>query len=172
VDVTFSGDAGGGGGCHRLGLYGTVIVRGNMIMDAGDCLRYEGPVPPNAWKEYTKLKSAQFDTAALDEYPADNGLKTVRSTFLHGTETWTGGPPAANTDVGIRGFAYIGKNLTINSVSDIAGTIWTVGDIDNNTTGERVLVFYEGDNPNIPVLNVVLVRQSWDEVPPSAVPWP
>jgi hypothetical protein len=162
----------GGPGCYRLGLYGTVIVRGNITIDSGDCYSYVGPVPANAWREYTKISATTNDTATTNQYPADNGLRTNRLTFSHGGETWTGGPISANTDVGIRGFIYTGGNLTFNSLSDVAGSVWVVGNVVNNdTSGERVLVFYE-PNLNLPLLNVVLGRLSWDEVAPSTAPWP
>jgi hypothetical protein len=161
-----------GAGCHRLGLYGTLIVRGNLTLDSGDCYAYNGPVPTRAWREYAKIKPAAVDTAAVNEYPADNGYQTNRLTFNHGFETWGGGPPAANTDVGIRGFVYVGGNLTVNERADLAGAIWVNGNVTNNAVGERVLVFYEGNMPNIPVLNVVVARESWDEIPPSSIPWP
>lgn len=161
-----------GGGCFRLGLYGTVIVRGNLTIDSGDCYAYTGPVPANAWKEYTKISATTNDTATTNQYPADNGLRTNRLTFNHGGETWTGGPISGNTDVGIRGFIYTGGNLTFNSLSDVAGSVWVVGNVVNNdTSGERVLVFYEPP-AGLPVLNVVLGRLSWDETAPSATPWP
>lgn len=161
-----------GPGCYRLGLYGTVIVRGNLTIDSGDCYTYNGPVPANAWKEYAKIGAATNDTAVLNQYPADNGLKTNRSTFNHGGETWAGGPIAGNTDVGIRGFVYAGGNMTINSISDMAGTLWVVGNVVNNdVSGERVLLFYE-PNFSLPLLNVVLGRVTWDEVTPTANPWP
>lgn len=154
-------------GCYRLGLYGTVIVRGNMTIDSGDCYAYVGPILPNAWKEYAKI-----DTASTNQYPGDNGFQTNRLTFNHGNETWTGGPLAANTDVGIRGFIYVGGNMTFNSLSDIAGSLWVVGNVINNdSSGERVNVYYEQNN-TLPLLNVVLGRLSWDEVAPSTAPWP
>jgi hypothetical protein len=170
-DLIMSGNM-NSGGCYRLGLYGTVIVRGNITIDSGDCYTYVGPVPATAWKEYTKIASSTNDTATTNQYPADNGLKTNRLTFSHGGETWTGGPITANTDVGIRGFIYSGGNLTFNSLSDVAGAVWVVGNVVNNDpSGERVLVFYE-PNLNLPLLNVVLGRVSWDEVSPSGVAWP
>lgn len=80
-------------------------------------------------------------------------------------------PISGNTDVGIRGLIYTGGNLTFNSLSDVAGSVWVVGNVVNNdTSGERVLVFYE-PNLNLPLLNVVLGRLSWDEVAPSTAPW-
>lgn len=159
-------------GCRRLGLYGTVVVRGNMTIDSGDCYAYTGPVPANAWKEYSKISASTNDTTATNQYPADNGLKTNRLTFNHGSETWTGGPPTGNTDVGIRGFVYVGGNMTFNSLSDVSGTVWVVGNVVNNdTSGERVLVFYE-PNFTLPLLNVVLGRVTWDEVSPTSNPWP
>ncbi|MBL8023163.1 MAG: hypothetical protein JNK54_02620 [Elusimicrobia bacterium] len=170
-DLIMSGNM-DSGGCKRLGLYGTVIVRGNLTIDSGDCYAYTGPVPANAWREYKKISATTNDTAALNQYPADNGLRTNRLTFNHGGETWTGGPIAGNTDVGIRGFIYAGGNMTLNSLSDISGALWVVGNVVNNdTSGERVLVFYE-PNFNLPLLNVVLGRISWDEVTPSTLPWP
>lgn len=170
-DLTMSGNM-DGPGCYRLGLYGTLIVRGNLTIDSGDCYAYVGPVPANAWKEYGKIGAATTDTAALNQYPADNGLNTSRLTFSHGGETWTGGPPVANTDIGIRGFIYTGGNLTFNSLADIAGAVWVVGNtVNNDVSGERVLVFYEPPS-NLPLLNVVLGRLSWDEVSPSTAPWP
>jgi hypothetical protein len=159
------------GTCKRLGLYGTVIVRGNMTIDSGDCYAYTGPVPATAWREYSKISSTLNDTATLNQYPADNGFRTNRLTFNHGGESWSGGPPTGNTDVGIRGFIYSGGNMTFNSLSDISGALWVVGNVVNNdTSGERVLVFYE-PNLNLPLLNVVVGRMSWDEVTPSAIPW-
>ncbi|MBK8575344.1 MAG: pilus assembly PilX N-terminal domain-containing protein [Elusimicrobia bacterium] len=168
-DLIMSGNM-GGPGCYRLGLYGPVIVRGNMTIDSGDCYACRGPVPANAWKEYTKITAATNDTAALNQYPADNGLRTNRATFSHGGETWAGGPIAGNTDVGIRGFIYVGGNMTFNSLSDVGGAIWVVGNVINNdVSGERVNIYYE-PNFNLPLLNVVLGRMTWDEVT-STSPW-
>ena len=169
-DVIFTGTT-GGTGCNRLGLYGVIVSRGNMTINAGDCYAYTGPVPRFAWREYTKLTNSTGDTNALNQYPADNGYRSNRLTFNRGGETWSGGPPAMNTDVGLRGFIYTGGDFTINSVSDMAGTIWVAGDIVNNDTSERVLVFYEGSNPVVPVLNVVVTRVAWEEVSPSTVTW-
>lgn len=155
-------------GDHRLGLYGTLIVRGNLTIASGDAYSYVGPISPSAWKEY-----ASIDTAANNQYPGDNGLQTNRLTFNHGGETWTGGPTSANTDVGLRGFIYVGGNFTLNSISDIAGSVWVIG---ATTVGpsvtERALVFYEDVGANVPILNVILDRQSWDETTPSLIAWP
>ena len=142
-----------------------------MTIDSGDCYAYTGPVPATAWREYSKISSTLNDTATLNQYPADNGFRTNRLTFNHGGESWSGGPPTGNSDVGIRGFIYSGGNMTFNSLSDISGALWVVGNVVNNdTSGERVLVFYE-PNLNLPLLNVVVGRMSWDEVTPSAIPW-
>lgn len=169
-NVTFTGNT-TGPGCYRNGLYGTIIVRGNMTIDAGDCYAYVGPVPADAYEEYTRIKTATSDTASANQYPADNGLRANRLTFNHGGESWTGGPPSANTDVGFRGFIYSGGDLTINSIADLAGTVWVNGNTICNDTSERVLLFYEGNNPNVPVLNVVAKLRTWDEVRPSTITW-
>ncbi len=166
-NLILTGDLSTRGG-HRLGLYGTLIVRGNLTIASGDNYTYTGPIPATAWREY-----ASIDTAANSQYPGDAGFRTNNATFNHGSQTWTGGPPAANTDVGVRGFVYIGGNFALNNIADMAGTIWVVG---NTTVGaavtERALVFYEDVSAGLPILNVVLNRLSWDETLPSAVAWP
>lgn len=176
-DLVLTGDTATGccGGCHRIGLWGTFIVRGNLTIEAGDCYAFTGPVPASAWKEYTRIGASSFDTATSNQYPADNGLKTNLLTFNHGSQSWTGGPPSANTDVSIRGFVYTGGNMTFVSgaLGDFQGVLWVVGNITNNNVGERSLVFYDETlGASLPVLNVVLVRQSWREVSPSATAWP
>ncbi|OGR88897.1 MAG: hypothetical protein A2992_09505 [Elusimicrobia bacterium RIFCSPLOWO2_01_FULL_59_12] len=167
-DLILTGDMSAGN--HRNGLWGTLIVRGNLTIDTGDGYAFSGPVPASAWMEYKRIKPSTWDTSATNQYPADDGYQVVRSTFNYGSESWTGGPPAANTDVGLRGLVYVGGNLTINSVTDISGVVWVVGNVTNNATGERVLVFYDS-SLQVPTLNVVLVRQSWREVAPSADAW-
>lgn len=176
-DLNLTGDTASGccGGCHRIGLWGTLIVRGNLTIEAGDCYAFNGPVPANAWMEYARISATSGDTATANQYPADNGFQTVRPTFLHGTHTWTGGPPGSNTDVAVRGFLYVGGNLTVvlNALADYQGVIWVNGNVTNLNTGERSLVFYDSTvGDNLPVLNVVLQRQSWQEIAPSATPWP
>lgn len=167
-DLILTGDMSSGD--HRLGLYGTLIVRGNLTIDSGDGYAFTGRVPANAWREYKRIKTSNWDTNASNEYPADNGYQANRLTFNHGSETWTGGPPAANTDVGLRGLVYVGGDLTINSVADVSGVVWVVGNVTSNATGERALIFYD-DSIQVPTLNVVLIRQSWKEVAPSSVSW-
>lgn len=176
-----------GSDCHRIGLWGTLIVRGNLTIGAGDCYAiYQATVPTNAWQEYTRIKSSQYDSSTSNEYPADNGLRASRSTFNLGGcssgcspvsswsgNTWTGGPSSGDTDVAIRGFVYVGGNLTIiqQAKGDFYGAIWVVGNVTNQNTGERSLVFYDS-NLSVPTLNVVLVQQSWQEVSPSNTAWP
>lgn len=172
--------------CHRQGLWGTLIIRGNLTIATGDCYSvYQATVPSTAYQEYTKLRTSQWDTSTLNEYPADNGYHASRPAFNLGScssgctpvgswagETWTGGPSAQNTDVGIRGFLYVGGNLTVmnQALMDLYGAIWVVGNVTNNNVGERSLVFYDS-TLDVPVLNVILVRQSWQEVSPSPVSW-
>lgn len=172
-DLAFTGNQ--NTGCHRNGLWGTVIVRGNLTIETGDCYAFTGPVPANAWMEYGKINAGGGDTAATNQFPADNGFQQVRNTFIHGSQTWSGGPPSGNTDVGMRGFVYVGGNLRIvsNAQSDYQGVIWVNGDIVNENTGERSLVFYdETVGSSLPVLNVVLVRRDWRETSASTIAWP
>jgi hypothetical protein len=46
-----------------------------------------------------------------------------------------------------------------------------VGNISKAVGAERTIVFFD-DTLDLPTLNVVLVRQSWDEITPSTTAWP
>ena len=151
-----------------------MIVRGNLTNYAGDNYTYTGSVPSTAWEEYSKISKTANDTSAINEYPADNGYQKNRSTFKFGSETWTGGkspPPAGNTDIGIRGLLYVGGNFDIQGPADVHGAVWVVGNISKAVGSERTLVFFD-DSLDLPMLNVILERQSWDETIPTSTPWP
>lgn len=166
-DVVFTGGNYGTG--HGSGLYGTIIVRGNMTLEVGDDYSYTASVPSTAWMEYKKI-----DTSAVNQYPADAGDRTNSATFNLGSQSWTGGPPVSNTDVGFRGLLYVGGNLTIASGgrSDFAGAIWVAGNVTNNNTGEYSLVFYDATiGAQVPVVNVILVQKTWKEITPSSTAW-
>lgn len=162
---------------ESVGIYGTVIIRGNMKIgnNVGDAYPvFAGDVPDDAWKEYEKITKTKGDTAAKNEYPADDGYQTNRDTFDFGNETWTGGPAqAARTDIGFRGFVYIGGNLDIAGSTDYYGAIWVVGNTNKAPGVDTSLVFFDENLENIPTLNVVLKRESWKEIPPDkGTAWP
>jgi len=168
----------GGTGSYGSGIWGTIIARKNLTLDTGDNYSYTGPVPAEAWREYTIIQktgsNTYYDTSAKNEYPADDGYQKNRTTFNFGGETWTRGqnpPPSYNTDVGIRGFVYVGGDLTINGPLDINGAVWVEGNVSKAVGSERCIIFFDDNLSNIPTLNVVLVRKSWDEVKPSSTPW-
>ncbi len=151
------------------GVKGTIIVMGNMTIDtAGHDDRYcrsddttmslpANPgctvaVPPNAWREYQK-----FDTAASNEYPGDTGLRSNVLTYKIGTSSTESG--GSGGDLGVYGFLYIGGNFSRAGASDIFGSMWVVGNVSG--TG-NTMVFYNS-KLNVPTLNVVLVKDSWQE---------
>ena len=169
-DVTFTGYgyAYGAANCHSMGLYGTVIVRGNMTIDASDCYGgYLGNIPTNAWLEYVVN-----DTAASAQYPGDNGLRSAWNVFNFGVNNWSGQTGGALTDVGFRGLMYIGGNLnmTTNSSTEIHGIVWVVGNVLAASTIDTH-IYFDGDL-EVPVLNVILTRESWMEVSPNTTAWP
>ncbi|MFH1380079.1 MAG: hypothetical protein ABII23_07360, partial [bacterium] len=157
------------------GIYGHIIVRGNCILDTKDDYQYTCNVPSEAWREYTKITKTTGDTAACNEYPADDGYQKNRTTFNLGNETWKapGSPSAANTDVGIRGFMYVGGNLDLKYVSDINGAVWVVGNVTKSASGfDSAVIYFDENLENIPTLNVVLRRQTWQEISPDTTAWP
>jgi Tfp pilus assembly protein PilX len=175
-DVILAGDT-SAHGRYGIGLHGTVIVRGNLTLDANGDYDYTGNVPVNAWAEYGKLTKTTGDTAAVNEYPADNGFQNSLPTFAFGTQSMTipsFGGSFINT-VGIRGFTYVGGNLTIttNGFMDFNGAVWVNGSVaaSGASTSHFCGVYFD-DTLTLPTLNVVLARKSWKEVPPSSTAWP
>jgi len=49
---------------------------------------------------------------------------------------------------------------------DIYGAVWVVGNVSKAVGAERTIIFYD-ENLDLPTLNVVLLRRSWQEIPPS-----
>ncbi len=157
-------------------LYGTIVARGNFSWEGSDSSAPIVNVPSDASGEYLHC-----DTSAINEYPADNGSGVTRAKFNLGTETWTWGngkcyesnsdvPAAGNADISIRGFLYVGGNLAMQSTPDLMGAVWIVGTISRTGSGIS-LIFYDDGLSNIPVLNVVLDRVSWQETQPDTQAW-
>ena len=162
----------GGTAAKGCGIWGNVIVRGNLTNYQGDNYYFTGKVPSEAWREYTKITETTGDTAATNQYPADNGYQKNRATFNFGSETWTGGPASYNTDVGLRGFLYVGGNYDIKRDMDIYGAVWVEGSVSKATgAAERTIIFFD-DSLSLPAFNVVLVRLWWGEIMPSSQAWP
>ena len=170
-DVTFTGNgfAYGIANCHAMGLFGTVVVRGNMTLGNGasDCYGgYLANIPANAWMEYQTT-----DTTASGQYPGDNGLRSAWTVYNLGVNSWSGqtGPV---TDVGFRGLVYVGGNLTMlaGSSAEVHGVVWVVGTV-TAASGVDTMIYFDGDL-EVPVLNVILTRESWREVSPNTTAWP
>ncbi len=147
----------------QSGIVGTVIVRGNLSVSGGDS--YNPPsvrVPANAWQEYRKI-----DTGALKQYPGDTGLRSNAATYDIGSCGVTCEGSASGSDLGIRGFTYVGGAINLTGDSDIYGAIW----VQSGWSGSgNAMVFYD-DSLLLPQLNVTLSRQSWQEVPPRSGAW-
>jgi Tfp pilus assembly protein PilX len=174
------------------GLWGNIIVRGNLTIDSpGDYQPVEN-VPVNAWMQQVRINKGTVDTGATNEYPADNGFHKTTPTFTTGW-SWTGGSPGVGSPVpigslfpypngggssastpGIKGFVYVGGNLIFNNTLDVNGVIWVKGSLLASGGGcnpnGMVAVMYD-DTLVVPTLNVILTRQSWQEVPPSTAVW-
>lgn len=155
------------------GINGTTVVRGNLLTNGGDWYGSYGSVsmvnmhvPPNAWMEYQK-----FDTAAKNEYPGDNGYHAVKANYVLGSIPGVEGA-ASGGDVGYYGFLYVGGNLNIAGDADIYGAVWVVGTSTFGSAASSNNDVFFNDQLVLPTLNVVLVRQTWNEVLPSKQAWP
>ncbi len=162
---------------QAIGLWGSLIVRGNLTLDATGDYDYTGNVPVNAWAEMSRLTKTTNDTASAGQYPADNGLHKTKLTWRFGTDS-SNFPGSASTGwvntVGIRGFTYVGGNLTItnNGFMDFNGAVWVNGSVTSSGAGVNSFCgVYFDDTLTLPTLNVVLIRQSWKEVSASSTPW-
>ncbi len=174
-DVTLSGAFCGGAACGQsAGIRGTLVVRGNLTIDTPGEFNYAGHVPSNAWQEQNKLTINTFDTAAASQYPGDLGFHTSTGTFGFGTDTWC--QPLSGcgwrATVGMKGFTYVGGNLTILQFMDFNGAVWVNGNVTatGGTPTAFCGIFYD-DTLSVPALNVILIRISWDEVKPSSAVW-
>jgi hypothetical protein len=149
----------------RNGLRGTVVVRGDLGVSGGDnyCSGCTLAVPAAAWKEYRKI-----DTSSTNQYPGDTGLRSNAATYTMGScgVTCEGGPLGA--DLGVYGFLYVGGDFNRTGDSDIFGAMWVEGDVSG---AGNTMVFYDA-KLKLPTLNVVLVKESWEEQKPSAAAWP
>ncbi len=172
-DVVLSGASGSNQSC---GLKGIIVVRGSLTIDTPGEYTYTGHVPTNAWEEHQKFTSATFDTAATRQYPADAGYHATNSTFQFGTDTFgvpgLGAGPYINT-VGIKGFTYVGGNLTILKYLDFHGAVWVNGTVtaSGGSLSNSCGIFYD-DTLDVPALNVILQRTNWKEISPSSTVWP
>jgi len=177
-DVTLTGAFCGSNPCtpgQSTGLRGTIVVRGNLTIDSSGDLVYSGHVPANAWKEHQKLLINTYDSSNANEYPADIGLNKSTGTFGFGTDTFNvpGSGSGWKTTVGIKGFTYVGGNLTILNYLDFNGAVWINGAVNASGGDAQHFcgIFYD-DTLSVPALNVILLRQSWQEVGASPTAWP
>ena len=123
-----------------------------------------------------------MDTAATNQYPGDLGLSSSAATYQVGAcdkaqyyqcdgtceEACEGG--ASGDDIGLYGFLYVGGNIKINAAFDLYGAAWIVGNF--NTGGSNNMSVFYDSSIDLPLLNVVLAKQSWQEIQPSAKAWP
>ncbi|MFQ3675328.1 MAG: hypothetical protein SNJ64_02140, partial [Endomicrobiia bacterium] len=162
----------GSGGRDGCGLIGQLIIRGNFTNYAGDNLYYNEiglsncKIPSEAYLEYQKI-----DTTSANQYPGDTGLRSVAATFQFGNQTWSGGPAATNTDVGLKGFLYVGGNYNMEGPMDIYGAAWIVGSVSRGTGASEYSIIFFDETLDLPTLNIVLVRKFWQEIPPSGISW-
>jgi hypothetical protein len=142
---------------------GTMIVRGNMSVAGTDAYNPPSiPVPASAWKEYQR-----FDTAGTNQYPGDLGLSTSAASYNIGSCGTTCEGSASGSDVGLRGFLYVGGTINMTGDSDVYGAVW----VQSGWSGAgNVMIFYN-DQLSLPQLNVTLQRDSWRERAPVPGAW-
>lgn len=170
-DVTLSGNNG-----NSSGLRGMMIVRGNLTIDTPGQMVYTNNVPLNAWNQHQRGNITSVDTNGSGEYPADLGFQNSNTTFKFGTDTFCLYPGVCSvfSTPGMRGFTYVGGNLSIKNASmDFNGAVWVNGAVNSSGTGltHACGVFYD-DTLSLPTLNVILTRLSWQETPSSPLAWP
>lgn len=174
--VVLSGRWCSGAPCGQsTGLRGTFIFRGDLVIDTPGEYNYTSTsVPTNAWEQENKLTKTTFDTSATQQYPGDIGLHKSTGTFRFGTDSWC--QPLSGcgwkTTVGLRGFTYVGGNLTILQFLDFNGAVWVNGNVTatGGTSTAFCGIFYD-DTLSVPALNVILIKVNWNEVTPSNAPW-
>ena len=129
-------------------------------------------VPNTAYLEYAKI-----DSTATNEYPGDLGISSSALTYQIGScgssQYYSCNSACENNcekgatgdDIGLYGFLYVGGNLQINGAFDLYGAAWVVGNFNTGSSNNMSIFFDE--NLSLPTLNVILIRQSWQEISPS-----
>ena len=176
---------------YNTGVKSTIIVRGHLIVEGDDCYgptygmndsgHYcgrgtwtAGPgnvtvnLPRDAWKQYRRITKTTNDTVALNQYPGDLGISSSAASYLMGSCSAACEGGDTGGDIGFYGFIYTGGNFTNNLASDVYGAVWVGGDMLG--TGNTNIFYNSG--LRLPLLNVVLIRESWQETNPSAQAWP
>lgn len=172
--------------CHQVGFEGTLIVRGDLTIanSTNDCLGGFAVTPST---RTVRDEYAAVDATSEVNYPGDaGGAVNVTGPYIFGTDNWrapeNGGwgyykllptpdittPSSSQGDVGVRGFVYVGGDLTLAGTSEIYGALWVEGTIGGPALS--LMIFYD-DNLQVPVLDVNLRQDSWNEVSPSTAAW-
>lgn len=112
--------------------------------------------------EYQKI-----DTASSNQYPGDQGYRTTAATYNIGSCGVTCEGSASGSDLGVRGFLYVGGAINMTGDSGVYGAIWVQ---QGWSGGGNVMVFYD-DSLVLPQLNVTLSRSSWQETTPQNAVW-
>ncbi|MGC8728067.1 MAG: hypothetical protein ACP5SD_02250 [Elusimicrobiales bacterium] len=133
-------------------------------------------VPKSAYTDYAKI-----DTTATNQYPGDLGISSSslvyqvgacdRTYYYQCNSSCEQGCErgATGDDLGLYGFLYVGGTLKIYGAFDMYGAAWVVGDI-NTGSGNNASIFFN-ENLELPTLNVVLIKSSWEEIKPSTYTW-
>lgn len=173
-----SGNCSYSSACTNHGFKGKLIVMGNLTINSAGCYKFVGSVPKYAYKDHFKLLKDTYDTSAANEYPADIGYQVNKTTFNFGTETfrpWPGENSNWVNTVGVRGFVYVNGSLTITGptgFTDFVGAVWVKRDVlSSGGSGTQFCGVFYNDNLEVPTLNVILIRNSWEEIKPSTYTW-
>ena len=95
------------------------------------------------------------------------GLKNSANSYVLGDCSSTCEGSQSGDDLGFYGFIYVGRDANFQGNADIYGAVWVAG---NWTAAGDNLLFYNAQL-DIPLLNVILIRLSWNEVSPSPQAW-
>ena len=152
--------------------WGDIIVNGNLTLSGSGA----GPVmtitpPATAWQHYKKI-----DTAAVGEYPGDNGYQSVVNSFtfnVSGGKTPAQCPHAAcqtgtKNALAARGFVYVGGTITGAGGSDVYGVLYSPNSV-SGLSGNTGLWYDPDVGSGINLASSAPTRVSWQEI---LSPWP
>lgn len=153
-----------------LHLEGLIVYTKNIHIHNDGANPYTINVPTDAWKQYTAgtfVNPQSPDTAAVNEYPGDGGLGSVKPTYTipNGGQSWPSTEPfdgEDNTGMSFHGFLYTnsfdcngGKN------SNVGQFMIGPGGTDIST---MIIYFDPSAAAAVRYVRTPIKRISWDEV--------
>ncbi|MBI5631454.1 MAG: hypothetical protein HY921_11285 [Elusimicrobia bacterium] len=147
-------------GSPGIDIIGNLIVMGtfstgNGVWGNGN---HSMAVPQTAWKQYCKnwAHYQTFDGSAPSAFPGLNSSYTSAASLT-----------SSSNKLAVKGLLYVQENLSVgtgNGNTDVNGVMYILGSSTMSANSSVTLYYDEETGRNMKTTNVLLTRQSWQDV--------